>query len=286
MRALSENFINDLLHQDGSLHPLLMRIKRDHTLMLSIRNSYINIYYRGGNVLRLNEQSYGVYKAFFDLKYNLFDLPIPDLPTVIDCSASARAWVDSFQILKGIMDLYLSKHGKPEREFQQLIARENNFSSVANQSEYFISDIEFADSELGARFDLLALRWDASQRKNTDNCRPALIEMKYGDGALGGSAGVLKHLQDIDAVVSNRDKYRALLQTMESQFNQLDQLGLITFNRTPSWTEMNLDETKTPEVILILGVIPKSTTMTSPQILISNFSLPIFQGIQCIRTAC
>jgi len=162
------------------------------------------------------------------------------------------------------MDFYFSDYSKPEREFQQLLARENNFSTIANQSEYFISDIEFADSALGARFDILALRWLVSQRKSTGNCRPALIEMKYGDGALSGNAGVLKHLQDIDALVSNGDKYKALLETMETQFNQLDEFGLINFNRIANWTKIKLDANNKPEVIFVLANHnPRSSKLNS-----------------------
>ena len=51
-----------------------------------------------------------------------------------------------------------------------------------------MADIEHADSALGARFDMLAIRWLASRCKNGSNCQAALIEMKYGDDALGGSA--------------------------------------------------------------------------------------------------
>jgi len=152
------------------------------------------------------------------------------LPNVIKNLHEAGAWVDSFQDLKGIMDFYFFEHSKPEREFQQLVARENNFSTIANQSEYFVTNIEFADSAPGARFDILAVRWLVSQRKSANNCQPALIEMKYGDGALSGNAGVLKHLQDIDALISG-DKYKALLETMEMQFNQLDKFG---FTHSPS----------------------------------------------------
>ena len=252
MRALSQNFMNDLLNPDGLLHSILERVKKDHTLMLSIREDYINIYYRGGNILRVKERN-GSYSAFFDNEYNQSGLPSPDLPDAIESQDAARVWDDSFQDLKGIMDFYFSKHSKPEREFQQLVARENNFSTIANQSEYFISDIEFADSALGARFDILALRWLASQRKSTSNCQPALIEMKYGDGALSGNAGVLKHLQDIDALVSNSDKYEALLETMEMQFNQLDELGLMTFNRVANWTKIKLDVDEKPEVIFVFA---------------------------------
>ena len=253
MRALSQAFMDDLSNPTGLLYPILERIKRDHTLMLSIRKDYINIYYRGGNILRVKEQPNGSYGAFFDKNYNNFGMPIPALPDVIETQSEAIKWVDSFQELKGIMDFYFSESSKPEREFQQLLARENNFSTIANQSEYFVSDIEFADSALGARFDILALRWLVSQRKNTGSCRPALIEMKYGDGALSGNAGVLKHLRDINALTADGDKYRSLLETMERQFNQLDDLGLLYFNRVANWTKIKLDTHETPEVIFMLA---------------------------------
>jgi len=94
------------------------------------------------------------------------------------------------------MDEYFSIHGKAEREFQQLIARENNNSAISNESEYFISDIEVAKPN--ARFDIMAICWLADQRKNGNKCKAALIEMKYGDSALTGSASLLKHLKDME----------------------------------------------------------------------------------------
>jgi len=253
MRELSQTFMDNLLNTNGLLHPILERVKQDHTLMLSIREDYINIYYRGGNILRVKEQRYGSYSAFFDNEYNKPGVIGPVLPDTIESQDAAKTWVGSFQDLKGIMDFYFSGYSKPEREFQQLVARENNFSTIANQSEYFISDIEFADSAIGARFDMLAVRWLVSQRKSTGNCRPALIEMKYGDGALNGKAGVLKHLQDIDALISIGDNYKALIETMEMQFNQLDELGLLNFNRVANWTKIKLVPNAKPEVIFVLA---------------------------------
>jgi hypothetical protein len=179
--------------------------------------------------------------------------------------------VDAFPILKQTMDFYFSAHPKPEREFQQLIARENNDSSISNESEYFISDIEITDSNLGARFDMMAIRWRANQRKDGRKCKPAFIEVKYADGALSGSAGLLKHLKDMDALIANTSRYAELLQTMESQFNQLDRLGLLNFNKGVSNAHVRLNPDDKPEAIFILANHnPRSTRLktilSDPQI--------------------
>ena len=53
-RGLSETFMKDL--SQGHLKPILDLAIRDHTLCLQIRNDYINIYYRGGNILKLKKK--------------------------------------------------------------------------------------------------------------------------------------------------------------------------------------------------------------------------------------
>lgn len=262
MRVLSAQFMDALANPAGVLHPILARVKMDNTLMLAIRANYINIYYRGGNLLRVAEHNRGAYRAFFDQHYNRTGHASPDLPVVIASVDDARKWVDAFPILKNFMDEYLYTYSKPEREAQQLVARENNYSSISNESEYFVSDIEFADSNLGARFDILAIRWRATQRTNGSSCRVALFEMKYGDDALGGTAGLIKHLQDIDALIGEPARYAKLLLTMEGQFNQLDQLGLLNFTRSKRGTTVKLDVNEKPEVVFILANHnPRSTKL-------------------------
>jgi len=253
MRELSVSFFDDLVNDNGLLHTILERVKKDDTLMLAIRDGYINIYYRGGNILRIQEQGNGTYQSFFDEHYNKAGKTVPVLPKGIKSQDDAKEWVEAFPHLKEIMDYYFSEKSKPEREFQQLVARENNFSTISNESEYFVSDIEFADSGLGARFDMLAIRWLASQRKSGSNCRAVLVEMKYGDGALEGGASLLKHLQDADSLISDSHRYPALLHTMEAQFNQLDELGLLSFNRSINGTKVKLNVNEKPEVIFILA---------------------------------
>ncbi|MDU0460588.1 MAG: hypothetical protein RW306_17810 [Geobacteraceae bacterium] len=263
MKTLSKKFMDDLTNTDGLLHPILDRVRKDHTLLLSIRKDYVNIYYRGGNILKLEKVGDGAYKSFFDSQYNKNGESIPDLPHNIKNQDDSKKWVVAFQSLKLVMDFYFSQKAKPEREFQQLAARENNDSTISNESEYFIADIEFADTELGAKFDMLGVKWLANQRKNGSNCKAALIEMKYGDGALEGSAGIIKHLKDMTALIEDSERYQQFLRTIESKFNQLDQLGLLGFNRCKSETKVKFDDNDRPEVIFILANHnPRSTKLS------------------------
>jgi hypothetical protein len=264
MRALSDTFMFDLQDENGRLFPLLTHVRMDDSLMLAIRDNYINIYYRGGNILRISEQPSGSYSAFFDVKYNKMNLALPILPTHIKNQTDTVQWVQSFGFLKNAMDAFFTLHPKPEREFQQLVARENNNSCISNESEYFITDIEINQAELGARFDIAGVRWRANERKDGRNCRLALMEMKYADAALGGKAGLIKHLKDIDAFFSNRESHIGLCETIESQFNQLDELGLLRFNRSKRKTSVQLDRDDKPEVIFILANHnPRSSKLTS-----------------------
>jgi len=253
MRVLSEPFMNDLINEDGKLHSILERVKRDHTLMLAIRDDYINIYFRGGNILRISEKKKGSYQAEFDKKYNKTQLPLPTLPALLTSQSDVQTWLTAFGTLKNTMDQYFSMHPKNEREFQQLVVRENNNSSISNESEYFITDIELADSHLGARFDLMGLRWLASQRRITKRCKVFLMEMKYGDDALGGTAGLLKHLIDLEALITDRNAYQNLCMTIESQFQQLDQLKLLNFNHTTPAPVIRVNPNQKPEVIFLLA---------------------------------
>ena len=253
MRDLSVTFMKDLLNSEGVLFPILSSVKKDQTLMLSIRDGFINIYYRGGSILRVTEKRGGIYGAFFDERYNKTGQEKPITPATIENQEDAKLWVVSLPVLKSIMNEFLSVYSKDEREFQQLVARENNYSSISNESEYFISDIEVSESTSGARFDMIAIKWPTSKRRSGNNCRIAFIEMKYGDGALGGKAGMLKHLKDMDSLITNKVSYADKIHVIEKQFNQLDQLGLLKFNKGQGFTKVSLDPNEKPEVIFILA---------------------------------
>jgi len=263
-RQLSPEFIKDL-STEGLLAGILKRVRDDDTLLLALRGKYINIYYRGGNLIKIESNgSAGNYKASFDINYiKNSETTLPELPTILGNKNDVKAWIEAFPKLKEIMDLFFTKHSKLEREFQQLVARENNCSTISNETEYFVTDIEFADTDVGARFDILATRWLANERKDGSKCRAALIEMKYGDQALDGKAGLVEHLKDIDAFLGKKDKYKNLLGTMSLQFNQLAELGMIKFNRGIKVNEITLSDEKPEVIFLLANHNPRSTKLNT-----------------------
>jgi hypothetical protein len=186
MRGLSNNFVSDLKEQEGILYPILERIRNDHTLMLAIRDGYFNVYYRGGNILKVSEKK-GFYQTFFDTNYGL-GKDIGNGEKLIRSKMDAEEIVSLLSKRKIVMDEFFAKKGKAEREFQQLVARENNNSSISGKCEYFITDIEISVPYLG-RFDMAAIQWPAKDRKYGNKCKVALIEMKYSDSSLQGDAG-------------------------------------------------------------------------------------------------
>lgn len=258
-RGLSDEFMNDLI--EGHLKPVLDLVKRDHTLCLQIRNERINIYYRGGNILELKKES-NSYQAFFNEKYcsagevNIINKVTKELSKKINDEVEAIKWIQNIPFLKQIMDEYFSKYSKSEREYQQLVARENNNSIISNDTDYYITDIEYTHSESKeSRFDLIGIKWESSsqKRQKADTCRIVLIEMKYGDSALVGTAGVEKHLKDIEKFCGDKRKLDILKDETILSFKQLRELGLIQFGKSGNKNQIEKLNDEKPEFILLFA---------------------------------
>jgi len=222
-RLLSTSFITDLLKGK-----LLEYVKRDNTLDIEIRENYINIYYRGGNALKVTEIGANRYDYHFDREYLKAATFFSE--EIINGFKTKLDWNNYFPLTKQAMDFYFTKYSKEEREYQQLVVRENNYSSISNSSDYFIIDIEY-DNRKNARFDIVAIEWksDASIRKLKNGYKPRLVvmEMKYGDGAFKGSAGISKHITDFNNFIVNPQTVAEFKEEMLSVFSQKRQLGLI-----------------------------------------------------------
>jgi hypothetical protein len=233
MRVLSNTFINNLV--GGLLNPILERVKNDSTLCLEIREGYINIYYRGGNIIEIREKKLSKYDASFDVKY--ISKPTPSKLSAIKKNyvlspSAVDLWVDAIPLLKEQMDFWFAKHPKSEREFQQLIVRENNFQGPFNETDYYIIDIEYATNDK-SRFDLIAARWPSTAKDHkVKKAGLSIIEMKYMEGALSGKAGMKKHIDDLTKFFNNPSKMNNFKKEMQGLFTQKHGLGLIKSKHT------------------------------------------------------
>jgi len=227
-RGLSHAFMNDL-KEGGLLNPLLERVKKEHTLCLEIRENYINIYYRGGNIIKIERKE--VYTAWFDIKYCICSEAqfVTALPKKLCSKNDVNTWVAAIPNLKQAMDFWFGVKPKEEREFQQLLLRENNGPTIGNSTDYFIIDIEY-DNHCGARFDLVTVEWESegSVRKLQKQYSPKLtfIEMKYGNNALTGESGILNHVKDFREYL-NKHGLDPIRDEMLTLFKQKRELGLI-----------------------------------------------------------
>ncbi|HPA41283.1 MAG TPA: hypothetical protein PKV69_04665, partial [Candidatus Hydrogenedentes bacterium] len=157
-RGLKPEFLEAFL--SGLLKPILDRVKRDNTLDFQIRKDEVHIYYRGGKILGIKPMGATAYGFTFDPKYFAGGAETV-LPKVVSTNEQIGCWIDNLPQLKQAMDYHITtKVEKPEREFQQLVVRENNYGRVSNDTDYFIVDCEYSHPTLAnGKTDLVAFKW-------------------------------------------------------------------------------------------------------------------------------
>lgn len=222
---LDDIFFQDLL--SGSLSNLLEYIISDPSLDLQIRDNYINIYFRGGNILKVDKKD-SRYEFYFDENY--FKGNKQNSKDVLLELIRVSQWNDYFPKAKHVMNRFFGATGNEEREFQQLVVRDNNISSIANGTDFFIIDAEYAYPHVGI-FDLVAVEWlsERPKRKFPEKYKPKLyiMEMKYGDKALKGRSGLKDHQDQYHHLLSNEPYLEQFKQEMIDLFEQKRNLGLI-----------------------------------------------------------
>lgn len=294
--ALNQNFFKYVLH-NTSLRKLLDYVVHDNTLDLELRNNKINIYYRGAGLilLRYTPNPRGV-KVSFEQKYiinndyikqladsklggvNLSNIPLNVIESIIP-------------YLKQVIDFYFTCNigagakgkQKLEQDAQQAIVRENSYGKLANSTDYFCLDTEYTYDN--ARFDIIGIEWpsDKYARKIRSDCRLTFFEVKYGDGAIDGDAGLLKHIKDFVALSKNQVAIASIKQDMElvlkqkcalqilnnnayKYFKNLGQIYLDSLENNPPASSPNLDITINSEypieyIFLLVNHDPDSSKM-------------------------
>lgn len=227
-RKIKDSFIDELLNK--SLNPLLRYVQLDDTLNMELRGSYVTLYYRGGAILTVKDDSY---------KFEPLDTKYLQGKTIINpCIENIEDYIPK---AKHFIDIYVNtvRNHLGEKEIQQEIAKENNFSTNSLDTDYFVIDTEYQD--LG-RFDIVALQWDSKSniRKLPKSFKPVItiFEVKQGYNSIESKekinngikeysdSGMAAHLQDFNEFISTKN-IQDFKEDMIAVFQQKRELKLI-----------------------------------------------------------
>lgn len=210
MRSINDRFIRDLL--EGDLSFFLQQVNnRKNELTLEIRKNYINIYFRGGSLLKIS-QNKANYSFKFDANYCLNKGDDHNYEHISKMkSTSVDDYIKTFDLLIREMEAWLSVNPKPEREYQHQLLIHNPT----------IVDIEYQIKRL-MRLDMLMIR----------NHSLVIVENKYGTGAISGNASLAKHYDDICSVLQTEELRTEVYDSVNAIIECKKSLGLMS-NEVP-----------------------------------------------------
>ena len=249
MRTISNDFKNFITNNE-EIKPIIEQIKIDSTLDCEIRKDKLQAYYRGAELFSIEEIGQ---KFYFTKSGNSI---IKEQKEEICKESINEMYHITIPMRKNRLDIY--KQNGPEgseREVQQLIVRENNLNTKSEETDYYIVDIEDAESSADLRFDMLAVRTlhDGKDR-TTPPKRFAIIELKYSNDAVHGDKSSLKtHFSDLVKFVENESKLKDLKEQIRYLFNLKLELGLIKKPVKSDFIITEKDLSEKSEYIIILA---------------------------------
>lgn len=170
MRILDKKFVKEL-KTGGLFNPIVETVINDTSLDFEIRDGYINIYFKGNSVLKLNEnRTYEVHKKFLT--------GTGLTKTNFSSSTDVSDYLNILPTIKNNVINVKSKRPTLEIEYEQLLIRSNNLNKNVN-SEIFLTDRQYADNVNNSRFDLSGFFWSRKNRQRNQTVPLTFIEVKY-----------------------------------------------------------------------------------------------------------
>ena len=255
MRGLDDNFVNDLL--DGSLRQIWQTVKSNKLLKLEIRDNYINIYYKGGNALKITKLLKG-YSFKFDTKYCIGSASEhkQTITEAIKLKEPDKIH-EFFPMILQSMNTYFEVYPKLERNIQhELIAGSHQGLCVV--------DIEYRDpghTPHTCRIDMIGVV------KVDKGYRLVIIENKQGEKSINGSSGIKKHYNDFVNLINDPDAFSRLKNSVIQIINNKKHLKL-------SDIELKYDDLIETEILFVIFGVDQNNESIKNVIASIKQSLP------------
>lgn len=187
MRGVAEDFAEAF--KKCELYSLYENHKDE--LFIGVRNNYLNLYYNCDSIAKIE------YKRSKGEKRKRIVCEIDRFYTD-DNNKEKRYRIEPSEICEKYQTIKdnSEKKATQEKKAQSKLVLLNNGNKESN---WFCIDFEYVkqynnskereESDFNGRFDIIALSKEKPHRV-------ALIELKYGGGAMGGKSGIYKHIED------------------------------------------------------------------------------------------
>ncbi len=236
-RGIDDDFISDL--KSGTLNFFFKKVKLDPSLKLEIRHDYINIYYKGGNLLNISKRKKG-YNFHFDPKYCLKKKDTKNYDKLKNLDSSCTdCFKNNFDLMKKEMDSWFLGHPKPERDFQhQLLIHNQNIIDIEYQYRFEVNSATADGKALykNPRIDMLYYNEGTLY----------LTELKYGCGAIGGKSGIKQHHEYMHKLIENDDLKKDLKDSVVGISSSKNKLGI-------SGVNLSADDINSIEVLFLFA---------------------------------
>lgn len=185
-RGISEDFAEAF--KESELFQLYEKHKDE--LFIGVRNNYLNLYYNCDSIAKIQYTNSSV-----SCEIDNYYLEGKNFKSA---DREKRQKIEPKQICSQYPKIikYSNAKSTPEKKAQSRLVLLNNGNKESN---WFCIDIEYVKqfnnrkekekAAFNGRFDIIAI-----SRKKPH--KVALIELKYGNGAIGGNSGIYKHIED------------------------------------------------------------------------------------------
>lgn len=212
LRSINKTLIDKF--NASALHKLIKR----EGLLACIRNNAIGLYYNSDRVAKVSISE-------GNLKCEVSSYYLSDFHSTGVQKKSKTVYVQEEVIVNNIETIILNskKRETPEKKAQQHLIHLNNSNT---DSEWFCFDIEYRQSTkkqedavlFEGRFDILAISKAAPHRV-------AVIELKYGNKAIPGESGIVKHIKDFVDFNNSASCKRNLFKEIPAMLENLSAIG-------------------------------------------------------------